>query len=385
MRKWVLIALSLAMMVLSVGFTSLPEESPFAIASNSAILLDAGAGQVIVSYHADTPVQIAGVTKVMTALLIFEAIEEGKLTLEESVQISDVAASMGGTQAFLQRGKSYQASELIKAMCIASANDAAVALAEKVSGSQDVFVARMNERARELGATNTNFTNCTGIEDEAAYSTAQDLARIASALLEHRQVLKYTSIYMDTITHPDGSVTELVNANRMVRFYANCDGLFTGSSTLAKYCGIVTAQRGEQRLVAIVLGAQNSNTRFSDAQNLLEYGFANYATRVAVKKGEIVQKNVEVAGGSPRTVNLEAAEEARIVIEKGTEADIRKELMLYDEQLVPPLEQGQVVGELYVYYKEELVATIPAVTSATVKELSIWESIRAIMRRWILG
>ena len=357
---------------------------PFEVESPSVILMDAGTGTVLGEKAADEKIQPAGAAKVMTLLLIAEAIDEGNLKLEDKIQVSDNAAKATGTRAFLDRGAQYTVDTLLKSICIASANDSSVALAEKISGSIDVFVAKMNERAKELGAKNTNFVNLTGIAEEGAYTSARDLALIARELVQHKQVLKYTSIYLDQINHPQDRVTELANPNRLVRFYGGADGLCTGSSTESKYNGVFTAKKGELRLIVVVLGAQNSNTRFEDAKVMLDYGFATYNQLVAVKKGELVRKNVPVDSGMPKSTNLVAKEELRIVVQKGEEKQLKKELDI-PETLQSPIKAGDKVGTLNISIGDKLVAQVDVTCEEEIKTVELSDYIKLMLKRWVTG
>lgn len=357
---------------------------PFEVNSPSVILMDAGTGTVLGEKAADERIQPAGAAKAMTLLLIAEAIDDGHLKLEEEIQISDNAAKATGTRAFLDQGAKYSVETLLKSICVASANDSSIALAEKISGSTDVFVAKMNERAKELGATNTNFVNLTGIAEEGAYTTARDLALIAKELVTHKQILKYTSIYLDEIQHPEDRVTELANPNRLVRFYGGADGLCTGSSTESKYNGVFTAKKGELRLIVVVLGAQNSNTRFEDAKVMLDYGFATYNQIVAVKKGELVRKNVPVNSGMPKTVNLIAKEELRIIVQKGEEKQLKKELDI-PETLQSPIQAGEKVGTLNVSIGDRQIAQVEVTCEEEIQTVELMDYIRLMFRRWVTG
>ncbi len=385
MKKCLVVLLSIAMIISCCAFTAtaVSQTPPFELSSLSAISIDAGTGQVLMEKDADTPRPIAGAVKVMSLLLFYEALENGQFTLQDEVHISQQAASMGGTQAFLESGGTYTAEQLLYTVCMASANDSTVALAEKIFGSEQSMVARMNERAQELGCTQTTFDNTTGL-DSASATTARELAIIAQELCKYRAVFINTAEYLHTFTHPTGRVTELVNANRLVRFYQNCDGLMTGSSAQAQYAGVFTAKRGDLRLIAVTLQAKDSNSRFEDAKKLLDDGFANYTSRVVVRKGEVLQKDVAISGGSVKAIDIEAKEEIRVTLQKGDEKQIRKELELKPE-LVAPILKGDVLGTLHVYIGDTEIATVDAVASAEITELSFMAVLRRIAIFWIRG
>ena len=353
------------------------------IESPAAILVDAATGQVLWEKDSSSVYPISGTVKVMSMLLYAESIQEKRIAEDSAVQISATAAETGGTQAFLDSGETYDVQTLLRCVGICSANDAAVALAETAYGSESAFVEKMNSRAKELGASTAVFTSCTGWNDESKCS-ATDMAKIACELIQHKSVLEFTSIYMDEISHPDGRKTSLTNPNRMVRFYDGCDGLATGSAGTTGYCGVITAKRGEMRLIAIVLGAENSNQRFTDAQTLLEYGFANYTHRTMAKKGEVLRKNVEIPYGTPEIINLVAKEDIRVVVPKGRESEIRKELVL-NESIEAPIEVGQVLGELKVYLGDDCIATCDAVAETAVSRASYREALETIFKFWLFG
>ena len=381
MRRTLLILVLVAALLLT-GFAK-TDEMPFALESKSAILMDAKTGQVLAQSNADEPYTAASAIKVMTMLLVFEALDQGHISLTDDVFISQNAASKGGTQAFLELGDEYEAEELVRAMCMASANDAAVALAEKIYGSEELFVVKMNERAKELGCQNTSFDNCTGLDSKAS-TTSRDLALIAAALSEQSLVFSYTSIYMYTLVHSTGRETELVNPNRLIRFYANCDGLATGSSGSSLYAGVFTAKRGGMRLITVTLCGPDSDARSEDAKTLLNYGFANFTSRTIVRKGEILQKDVEIAGGRPDHVDIVCPQDVKIVLSRGEEKQLKQELIL-PESIEAPVEAQQQIGLLRVYLGEEILMEIPAVAAGESRSLSMRELILLMIRCWLKG
>ena len=244
--------------------------------SESAIMLEVSTGKVIYEKNANQKLAPASMTKVMSMLLIMEAVDNGKLKLEDDVVISDNASSMGGSQIFLQTGEKYKVQELLKGIAIASGNDAVVAMAEKVSGSVSSFVDAMNAKAASLGLTNTHFDNPHGLESENHYTTARDMSVMALELLKHEKILEFTSIYEDYLKKPDGSSVWLVNTNRLVRFYEGVDGLKTGFTNQAGYCITTTAKRGDMRLLSVVMKAETSDLRSKDTVSMLNYGFNTY-------------------------------------------------------------------------------------------------------------
>ena len=328
--------------------------------AKSAVLMEAETGEVIFEKESGLPLNPASVTKVMTLLLAAEAIDGGNIAPTDMTTVSACAASMGGSQVFLKEGEEMSVEELIKCVVIASANDAAVALAELVSGSEAVFVARMNERAAELGMKNTNFENVTGLDDTTSnhYTSALDIAIMSAELISHEIILKYSSIWQDTIR--DGEFT-LTNTNRLVRFYDGCNGLKTGSTSKAGYCVSATAKRGNMQLIAVVMGAETRDKRNEVARNLLDFGFANYTL---MKNPESPLEEVPIRCG---VRNLEMAYEGEFskLISKADAAKIEKSYVIPDKIYAPIkageaigkveyLVDGVAVGEVEIYLKEDV-------------------------------
>ena len=380
-KRWMIVLIACSMLLLT-GFARV-EDPPVTLQSQSAIVLDAGTGKVLAEKNADAPLSAAGAIKVMSMLMVFEALEQGHINLTDNVFVSQNAAGKGGTQAFLEAGDEYKAEELVRAMCMASANDATVALAEKIYGSEELFVAKMNERATQLGCKNTKFDNATGLDTKMT-TTARDLSLIAAALSNKSLVFSYTSLYMYTLTHRSGRKTELVNPNRLVRFFANCDGLSTGSSGSSMYAGVFSAKRGDMRLVAVTLGAPNADSRFEDAKTLMNYGFANFISRTVVRKGEILKKGVGVSGGRPDHIDIVCPQDVKLLLLRGEEKQIKKELVL-PETIEAPLSAQQQVGVLKVYSGDLLILEVPAVAGMESRALSLKELIMLILRCWISG
>ena len=364
MRKALAACLAVCLMAFGCGY-AMTEPSAMETKSSSAVLMEQGTGNILFENNADEQMSAAGCAKVMTMLLVFEAIDDGRLTLDEQITVSQTAASMGGTQAFLEANASYKAADLLKGLF----------------GSEEVMVQKMNERAQALGCTNTTFVDAVGLKDETV-TTARDLALMAKALCEYRNVFPYTSVYQDSLTHGTGRVTELVNANRMVRFYGNCDGLATGSSAKARYGVAATAKKGDMRLIAVALGSTDSSGRFDDAKTMLDYGFANYTSKVVVRKGETLKKEMKIEGGSPHTIDVVAGEEVRLVMNKGEEKTLEKELVL-QEGLQAPIQKGQQIGEVIIKQNGAELCRTPAVSAGDITQLNLMECVRRIAKWWI--
>ena len=339
--------------------------TPFTITSPSVILTDAATGQAIFEKNADEQRPVASVTKVMTILLTLEAIDEGRIKPEDSVTVSPYASSMGGSQVFLDANKRYPVRELLKSVIVASANDAAVALAEYMDGTHEAFVNRMNERAKELGLENTHYVNCTGLPAQGHYTTARDVARLSAQLDQHPLYYEFSTIWMDEITHPGGRKTQLTNTNRLVRFYPGCDGYKTGSTNEARYCISATAEKNGLRLIAVVLGADAGQTRFDEARNMLEYGFSAYQLFSPVKEGAQLGMQVPVRLGGSDSVAAVSGGTSEMLIKKGAQQEIALEVSLV-ENVNAPVHKGDTLGEIRVMRKGEVVQRIPAVAGENV-------------------
>ena len=312
------------------------------LSSKSAILMDAESGKILYEKNIDEQLPMASMTKIMSMLLIMENIEEGNLTYEDKVLISKNASSMGGSQVFLQAGEEYMVNDLLKCIAISSANDAVVAMAEKISGSVDAFVNLMNTRAKELGLKNTNFTNPHGLDDENHYSSAYDMAVIARELLKHEDILKYTSIYEDYLTKPDGSQVWLVNTNRLVRFYDGVDGLKTGYTTEAGYCLTATAKKSDLRLISVVMASSSAEERSSDTSTLLTYGFNSFKNNIIYSKNKSLGK-VKVEKGKIEEIDVYLKEDATEILSV-TEKPSDYSFNIKVDKIVSPVKAGTVVG-----------------------------------------
>lgn len=312
-----------------------------ALPCRNALLVCADTGDVLYEKDADARVPIASITKVMTLLLTFEAVERGEIALTDAVPISQHACEMGGSQIWLEPGEHFTLEELVKAICISSANDAAVAVAEYVGGSEAAFVDRMNARAGELGMQNTHFANACGLDAEGHYSSARDVAAMSRALLCHEEILHYSGIWMDTLR---GGETQLVNTNRLLRTYEGATGLKTGTTSGAGVCIAATARRDGMTMLAVVLGAPSSAERFVAAADLLDYGFAGWQLAdVPAAPGLAAQ--LPVTGGVSAAVELRSGAPAKVLVKKG-EAEKLETQLLMGKSAAAPVAQGQQLGEI---------------------------------------
>ena len=341
-------------------------EAPITLTSPSAILCEASTGQVIFEKNADERRPVASVNKVMTILLTLEAVDEGRVSLEDQVTVSPRAASMGGSQAFLDAGERYKLSELLKTVIVASANDSAVALAEHLAGTEESFVRLMNARAEELGLTNTHYANCTGLPAQEHYTTARDVAKLSAQLDLHPIYYRYSTIWMDEIKHRGGRVTSLTNTNRLIRFYPGCDGYKTGSTNEARYCVSATAKKEGMRLIAVVLGTPAGQTRFDEARAMLEYGFANVQLVTPIAQGQALDMTVPVRLGGRDEVSVLSGGTCSLLERRGEMNALSLEAALV-EKVNAPVYAGDVLGEIRVKRGDEVVAVVPAVAREDVQ------------------
>ena len=347
------------------GETPMEAGVPITLTSPSAILTEALTGRVIFEKNADERRPVASVTKVMTILLTLEALDEGSVTEKDSVLVSEHAAGMGGSQAFLDANRSYPLGELLGSVIIASANDSAVALAEYLCGAEEAFVRRMNERAAQLGLSDTHYVNCTGLPAPNHYTTARDIARLSAQLDAHPRYYEYSTVWMKDFQHSGGRITQLTNTNRLIRFYPGCDGYKTGSTNEARYCISATAQKNGMRLIAVVLGSDASQTRFDEARAMLEYGFANVQLFTPIGEGDSLDMTVPVRLGGRDSVSVVSGGTGALLLRRGEQSGISLEAALL-ERVTAPIHRGDVLGEIRVRRGDEILMTIPAVAGEDV-------------------
>ena len=336
-------------------------------------------GTVLYEQNAHEQLEPASVTKVMTLLLVMEALDAGQLTLEEPVTVSAYAAGMGGSQVYLEEGEQMTVDELLKCVTVVSGNDAAVALAERVAGSESAFVDRMNQRARELGMADTTFLNCTGLPAQGHVTSAYDIALMSRELiLNHPAIRDYATIWMDSIR---GGEFGLTNTNRLIRFYPGATGLKTGSTDAALYCMSATAERDGMELIAVVMRAPTAQ-RFEDAKALLDYGFAHYALVSVYPDAPLAP--VEVLLGVQGQVQPQLARDCRLLVRRGEESQISTRLTLADN-VEAPVDQGQTLGQLEVYVGDELRDAVPILAAQPVDRLSVPGIFSRMLERLLLG
>lgn len=332
--------------------------------AKSAILMEYKTGKILYEQNADEQLPPASVTKIMTLLLVMEALEDGRITLEDTVITSETAASMGGSQIFLEVGEQMSVRDMLKSVVIASANDAAAALAEHIAGSLDAFVEKMNRRAAELGMTNTNFENTNGLDDTtvAHYTSARDIAIMSRALIAHPLILEYSSVWTDTVRE---GAFGLTNTNRLVRFYPGATGLKTGSTSKAGFCISATAERDGMHLIAVIMGSPTRDIRNEEAKKLLDYGFANYALYTDAERalGEL-----PVLGGTQDTCRLISAPFSALV-EKGKRTSVKYKINLPNE-LIAPVSRGDKVGSITYSVGEEIIGECDIYAAESIEKIS---------------
>lgn len=339
--------------------------------AQSAVLMDADTGTIILEKNRDAKLPPASITKIMTMLLIMEAIDSGKIKMNDRVTTSEYAASMGGSQIFLEPGEEMTVQDMLKGIAMASANDASVAMAEKIAGSEENFVQMMNERAEQLGMKNTHFMNSSGLPAKDHYTSAYDIAIMSRELLKHAEITKFTSVYQDYLRKDTEKPFWLVNTNKLVRFYSGADGLKTGFTSEAKFCLSATAKRDNFRVIAVVLGEPNTKTRNAEVAKMFDYAFAQYASFPIFKKGDQLG-SFRVAKGEVDDVPLVAETPYSILIKKGEATDgIRHELQL-NSDLRAPIQQGQPIGKLIVYKGEAQIAEFMLKSPISVDKAGWW-------------
>ncbi len=360
------------------------ETPPMNLNCAAALLLEPESGQILFEMNADAARPVASVTKVMTILLTLEAIEQGRISPEQRVTISESASGMGGSQVLLDTGEVQTVEILLKSMIVGSANDASVALAELMYGSEALCVDKMNARAAELGMANTQFVNCTGLPAEGQHTSARDVARMTMAMLRHELYYRYSNIWLDEVDHGDGRVTQLTNTNKLIRLYDGCDGGKTGSTDEALYCISATARRGGMRLIAVVLGAPSGSERFEIASEMFDYGFANYRLYPVARRGTKVRGTLPVKGGRPDGVRLVLDGDLTLLVSKGQEQQVQLVPEL-PEQLDAPVSTGQLIGCVRVELEGRVLARLPVIAASASEIKGIGGNFRKLLQRWTLA
>ena len=383
MKRFFLFSLILCLLVTSLAF-SMPmvarAESDVDITSKSACLVDYASGNMLYGHNPKEHLPIASMVKMMTILLTLDEFDKGSLTEETMITTSENASGMGGSQVFIDPYVEYSAGDLLKSVIMASANDASVALAEHISGSEKAFVNKMNQKAKELGMNDTYYVNCTGLPTPEQYSCAIDCAVVLKEVAEHELYHKYSTIWMDELVHPSGRKTELVNTNRLIRYYDGCDGGKTGSTNEAGCCLSASAVRNNMRLISVVIGAKNSQTRFNECTKLFNYGFANYESKKIVDS-TLPAMSLKVNKGKVDNIDIYANEDYAVVVKKG---DAHNYEVTYDSpnKISAPTREGDIVGKAIISREGNVVKEIDLEVRANIDALSLKDCFDKVVKSW---
>ncbi len=335
--------------------------------SESAILLDENSGTILYAKNEHARLRPASVTKVMTLLLVMEALDRGEISLDDRVPCSEKARKMGGSQIWLNETEQLTVHEMLKAICVVSANDCSVAIAEFIGGSEEMFVQKMNEKAKELGMNDTTFKNCHGIDEDGHLTSAYDIALMSRELSKnHPKIHEYTKIWMDSLR--DGK-SQLVNTNKLVRFYAGCTGLKTGSTSLAGFNLSATATRNDLKLIGVVVHGTTSQNRFDDAKKLLDYGFSNFSNKVLATKDQVIE-TIPIEKARQKEVEVVVENDLTALLSKGEEKNVRTEI-IYDEKVSAPIAYKEKVGSINCYLNDELIGSENLLSNQEVKKKSL--------------
>jgi len=348
--------------------------------AKSAYVADYATGTVVYKINEQQRLPIASMCKIMTLLLAFEGIDEGILHPEEEILVSERAASMGGSQVFLEANAKYPIKELLKSIAVCSANDSCVAVAERLCGSEDLFVDKMNEKAKELGATDTLFSNCTGLPKDPQYSCAKDVFLMLKALLSHKEYFDYGNVWMDKFAHPKGRYTEISNTNKLVRYYDGCDGGKTGFTNQAGFCLAATAKRNGTRIISVVIGEENSKNRFDDVRTTFDYAFANYTTTPIVEANVPLEKNAHVTCGKEKEVDVCPKRSAYAFVRRGDKSNFTIETVI--QPLRAPIKKGDTVGEIIIYQNNVEYDKVPLIATSDVEKADYFDCLKEVARGW---
>ncbi len=358
------------------------KEAPFEVAAKGAVLIDADTGKVLFQQNAHEELPLASVTKVMTMLLVMDAVDSGKISLDDEVTISERAASMGGSQMYMEFGETHTVKELLKGVAMASANDGCVALSEYVAGSEEIFVERMNKKAKDLGMRDTHFVNTNGLPVAEHYSSAYDISIMSKELYKYEEVREWFTTWQDTITVGlPGKEKEfgLTNTNKLIKQYQGCDGIKTGFTSDAGYCLSASATRGDTHLIAVALGCETSPIRNAEVSKLLDYGFANYETHVVAEKGQVMEE-LQIEKGTPQKIKAVTNERITALVEKGRAESINSKVKI-DKKVPLPIVKGDEIGKLTVYQDDEEIAEYVLVADGDVNKASFTQLVSRFFKK----
>ncbi|KEZ50812.1 MULTISPECIES: D-alanyl-D-alanine carboxypeptidase family protein [Metabacillus] len=370
----------LSTMILTIATPAFAEEGSVQLAdkAKSAVLIERDTGNILYDKNSDEKLPPASMTKIMTMLLIMEEIDKGQLKMDEKVRTSEYAASMGGSQIFLEPGEEMTVHEMLKGIAIASGNDASVAMAERIAGSEDAFVKKMNKRVKALGLKNTAFQNPTGLPEKGHYSTAHDMAVMAKELLKFEKITQYTGSYEDYLREDTDKKFWLVNTNRLVKFYKGVDGVKTGFTNEAKYCLTATAKKDNMRVIAVVMGAPTPKDRNAQVTKMLDYAFSQYETHPLFKRNEVVAK-MKISKGDSKTLNLVTSEPISVLTKKGGSVkDVTQEVVM-KQNLQAPLKKGDELGKLILKKDSKTVVESPLVAEGDIQQAGWWTLFKRVL------
>ncbi|WP_191555981.1 D-alanyl-D-alanine carboxypeptidase family protein [Metabacillus idriensis] len=378
--KRLLSTVAISTMILTIASPAFAKEGSVQLAdqAKSAVLIERDTGNILYDKNSDEKLPPASMTKIMTMLLIMEEIDKGQLKMDEKVRTSEHAASMGGSQIFLEPGEEMTVHEMLKGIAIASGNDASVAMAERIAGSEDAFVEKMNNRAKELGLKNTSFQNPTGLPEKDHYSTAHDMAVMAKELLKFESITKYTGQYEDYLRQDTDKKFWLVNTNRLVKFYKGVDGVKTGFTNEAKYCLTATAKKGNMRVIAVIMGAPTPKDRNAQVTKMLDYAFSQYETHPLFKRNEVVA-NMKISKGNSKNLNLVTSEPISVLTKKGGSVkDVTQEVVM-KQNLQAPLKKGDELGKLILKKDNKVVVESPLVAEGDIEQAGWWTLFKRVL------
>ena len=388
MKKIYSVIFILLAFILSVGcmngfYSAFADEqkSSISIESKSAYLMDYKTKTVIYSKNELVHMPIASMCKIMTLLLTFEALDNNDISLSDTIVVSKNASSMGGSQVFLEENGEYLVGELVKSIVVASANDACVAIAEKLYGNQAEFVNQMNVRAKQLGMNDTMFVNCTGLPQAGQYSCAKDVSVMFNQLLCHDEYYRFSKIWTDVVCHPKDRKTEISNTNKLIRFYNGCDSGKTGYTSEAGHCLVASAVRDNMRLVSVVINAPNSKTRFKDVSNMFNFGFENYENKKILSNEKELKINVKVKGGKKDALNVIAEKPLFIFCKKNQKRNIELNFQPL-KTICAPVKIGDIVGQIGAYENGVEIDRVNIIANETILEKTYFDVLRDIAKNW---
>lgn len=387
MKKILTVICSAAMLagsVASEGFELKAAKADASLVSGckSAFMMDYDSRECIYSENEAARMPIASVCKVMTLTLAMEAIDCGKIKLDDMITASENAAGMGGSQVFLGSGCQYSVDQLLKSIVVCSANDSCVAISEAIAGSEDTFVAEMNKKAAELGCSDTLFANCTGLPKEPQYSCARDVAIMFSNLLSYENYFNYSKVWLEDFIHPDNRATSMTNTNKLLKKYSNCDGGKTGFTNEAGFCLAATAKKDNMRLISVVLGADSSDNRFASTINMFNFGFANYKNKIILDKDITLNDEFTVTGGKKQSFSVCPEKNCYVFTAIDKTPDITHNIVAYDVKA--PVSKGQAVGKIEIYKDGILYNTVDVVSAEDVQKAGFGDYFVNISGKWAL-